>query len=155
MSSREPQPRHDHAAVGVGQKLYVWGGRGRSPENQTDTVEVFDVPSVAWQHAEKLRGSLVPGNMWGMAVATDGESAYFFGGSTNKGTYFDTLFKVDLSTLRCEELKTGKSSSAPKKARDGGMVYFNHKLVIHGGYTGKHTGDLHIFDLKTGEQHIY
>lgn len=154
MSSRQPQPRDDHAAVGVGQKLFVWGGDGRSPKNQTRTVKIFDVPSMAWQQPENLRGSQVPDKCWDMAIATDGESAYSFGGSTNKDTYFDTVFKVDLSTLLCEKLTTGESSSAPKKAQKGCMVYFNHKLIVHGGYSGEPTGQLHTFDLKTGEWHV-
>ena len=124
MSFKEPQPRAGHAAVGVDQKLYIWGGNSPS-RIQTATIDVFDVPSLAWQQPKKLRGSQLPDNMLGMAVATDGESAYSFGGKTDSKTAFNALFKVDLSTLLCTEIGHKISSTAPKKKSFSGMLYFD------------------------------
>ena len=44
-SPREPQARYYHAAVGVGQTLYAWGGDGGDTSVQASTVECLDVPS--------------------------------------------------------------------------------------------------------------
>lgn len=58
--ARQPLPRTNHAAVGVGSKLYVWGGDGRSATIPTPTLEVFDVPSVSWEEPQRLHGSDMP-----------------------------------------------------------------------------------------------
>ena len=153
MAFEEPQPRYLHAAVNVGQKLYIWGGDA-NPSIETATIDTFDVPSLAWQHPQRIRGSQLPDHMKCMAVATYGESAYFFGGvSTDFRTCFNTLFKVDLSTLLCTEVGDKTSSTAPKKKYYSSMLYFDHKLVVHGGCTdqGAATDELHVFDLRTGQ----
>ena len=151
MSFKEPQPRALHSAVGVGQKLYVWGGGGFS-SIKAALIETFDVPSLAWQQPKMLHGSQLPDDMRGMAVASNGESAYFFGGRTDLSTYFNTLFEINLSTLLCTELGNKASSTAPKKTCYSGMLYFDQKLVVHGGYTGQdETDDLRVFDLRTSK----
>ena len=161
MSFKEPQPRAVHAAVGVGQKLYIWGGVSLPSPIQTATIDIFDVPSLAWQQPQKLRGSQLPDGMRGMAVATNGENAYFFGGNDSNTVCFNTLFKVDLSTLLCTEIGDKTSSAAPKEKSFSSMLYFDQKLVIHGGCDDKDdTDELHVFDLRTSEcacvsQHDY
>ena len=152
MSFKEPQPRAGHAAVGAGQKLYIWGGDSSYPIQAT-TIDTFDVPSLAWQEPQELCGSQPRNKMWGMAVATNGETAYFFGGKTESNTYSNTLFKIELSTLLCEEINHRTFSTAPKEKFFSCMLYFDEKLVVHGGYTsaGEETEELHIFDLRTSE----
>lgn len=153
--SRQLQPRRNHAAVGVGKKLYVWGGNtGDSTKIPSTTLENFDVSSLTWGQPQRLDGFL-PDGLWGMAITSDGEDAYTFGGRTGsypKCTYFNTLYYVNPSTLQCRELVPGNPSQAPKKASGCRMVHFNGKLVVHGGYTGGgRTDQLHVFDLKTSE----
>lgn len=151
MSSREPRARLRHGAVGFGQRLYVWGGYGRSRDLNAATVESFDLSSELWEQQRQLCASL-PGKLWGTAVATDGENGYFFGGTIGFDTYINTLYKFNLSTLQCEELTPKDCSHAPKAKVASGMVYFNEMLVVHGGYTGRdRTEELHVFDLRTGE----
>lgn len=151
MSSRQPQPRQRHAAVGFGSKLYVCGGFGSSSANiRGATLESFDVSSETWQQPQQLRGAGLPDGLWAMAATTDGENAYFFGGKTGtypNYTFYNSIYKVSPSTLQCERLVP---SSAPKKTSGCGMVYYNQKLVIHGGYTSEGmTDELYVFDLKT------
>lgn len=154
MSLRQPQPRENHAAVGVGKKLFVWAGDCGSSKIQTTTVESFDVSSGTWEQPQRLHGSL-PDGLYGMAVASDGENAYSFGGrsgSHSKYTYYNTLYEINLSTFECNELVPRDLSFAPKKKKGSGMVLFESKLVIHGGYTGQDwTDDLHVFDIRTSE----
>ena len=151
MSSREPQPRSNHAAIDFRQKLYVWGGSGSPAKIQASMVETFDVPSETWQQPQQLRGSL-PDNLGAMAVAGDSESAYFFGGVSGSHSFSNTLYQLNLSTLECKELIPRNPSQAPVKQSGSGMVLFKDKLVVHGGYTGKdRSNELHTFDLKNSE----
>lgn len=147
----------------MGHKLFVWGGDGGSPGIQTTTIESFDVTSEAWDPPRQLSCSL-PNGLYGMAVTTDGESAFFFGGVTlnsrvpsskpasERFTYSNTLYQVNLSTLQCKELVPKTPSHAPKGVSGGGMVCFNHRLVLYGGYTGRERVDkVYVFDIRTSE----
>lgn len=147
----EPEPRKGHAAVGVAETLYVWGGDGGSTTILPRVVERFDVSSQEWKRPQQLgRRCGLPDGLSGMAVTVDSERAYFFGGRTDSGSYSNALFEVNLSVFQCRELSPTDSSVAPKKKSYSAMVYFNEKLVIYGGFAGlKHTDELHVFDLKT------
>jgi len=154
----EPSKRQGHAAVSFGQKLYVWGGEGGSSKTiPTTTVQTFGVSSETWEQHRRMQGFL-PDNLCNMAVASDGEIAYFFGGrsgSRDKYTYTDSLCKLNLSTLQCTKLVARNHTHAPEKKSHSGMVYFNKALVIYGGYTAvtghEQTDELHVFDLRTSE----
>ena len=151
----EPVPRYRHAAAGVGQKLYVWGGSGHTAKVETTKIESFDVTSETWQQPQQLHGSL-PDGLRGMTVTTDGENAYSFGGSTDTSknlVYYNALYQINLSTLQCKELVPEASSQAPQKKSNSTIVCFNEKLVVHGGRTsgGDLTNELHVFDLKSSE----
>ena len=155
MSSGQPQPRSGHAAVGIGRKLYIWGGKGDSSQAaiQCTTIESFDVLSETWQQPKEFDCSL-PANFVSMAVASDGESAYFFGGSPEVHTYSSALYQVEPTMRRgqCWELVPRNPSSAPRKGCGAGMVCYNYKLVVYGGFDGKEcTNELHVFDLGTSE----
>lgn len=155
MSSREPQPRSSHAAVGIGRKLYVWGGKGDPSQAsiQCTTIESFDVLSETWQPPKEVDCPL-PSTLLSMAVATDGESAYFFGGSPELHTYSNTVYWVEPSTGRgqCWELVPRNPSEAPRKGCGAGMVCYNYKLVVYGGFDGKEcTNELRVMDLGTSE----
>ena len=144
MSSSQPLPRSSHSAVGVGRKLYVWGGYSSSKTIQTADLEIFDE---TWQQPQKLRGRL-PDSLSCAAVTADGEIAYTFGGTTD--TYCNTLYQINMSTLECIELVPVNPSHAPKKTSGSAMVHFKDKLVVYGGYTGQvQTSEMHVFDLKS------
>ena len=153
MSSREPPPRDSHAAVSFGQKLYVWGGYGKGV--QTRKVETFDVSSETWEQSRQLRGSY-PDGLYCMGVTREGEIAYSYAGRTDVNpdpTRFNTLHRIDLSTLECRELvPASQPSNAPQKTSGGRILCFNQKLVVHGGRTNEgRTGELHVFDLRKSE----
>ena len=149
--SRQPRPRVRPIAVGVGRKLHMWGGFGGTPPLPATTVETFDVPSEAWLEAKKLRYS-IPDDMRGMAVTNEGERVYAFGGRTDRDTYSQEVYQIDLSTLECKKLVPTNPSYAPKATFSCGVAYFNHKLVIHGGRTEQdRTNEVHVFDLRTSE----
>lgn len=152
-TTREPQPRSNHAAFGVGGKHFVWGGDvdSRSTKVHTTQIETFDISSWKWEEPQTLQGSL-PDRLWGMAITTDGENVYSFGGH-NSSTRINTVYQISPSTLQFEELQpTGSSYCVPKGATGSRIVYFKEQLVVFGGYTGQaYTDDLYVFDLKKSE----
>lgn len=149
----QPQPRSSHAAIVVRNKLrlFIWAGLGvDSATIPTASIESFHFFSKEWEQPQPLHGSL-PDDLWSMAVTSDGESAYTFGGKTGSA-YVNTLYKVNPTTLCCAQLLPTSESHAPKKTRGSGMVHFNEKLVVHGGWNGQENNDeLHVFNLKTSE----
>ena len=104
---------------------------------------------------QQLHGSQLPDGLWDMAVTSDGEIAYTFGGRTGSYpdcTYYNTLYQINLSTMKCTELVPRSGSNPPMKACGSRMIYFSGKLVVYGGYTGRDwTDQLRVFDLRKGE----
>ena len=151
----EPRARYFHAAVGVGQTFYAWGGNGGRTSVQASTVECLDVPSATWQEPQQLRGHPLPDRLDAMAVTTDGERAYSFGGRTGSAnsTACNAVYEVNMTSLECRELAPASASPAPSKKEDSGMVHYQHKLVVYGGCTseGRLTDELHVFNLNTSE----
>ena len=148
MSTKQPQPRHYHAAFGVGSKHFLWGGDG-SPAIQTAQIENFEISSAKWQEPLLLKGSL-PWSLYGMAVTTDGDSAYSFGGYVG-ATRTNSIYEINTRTLECRHVLPTSSYSPPGVAFSSILLY-NEQLVACGGYTAKGlTNDLYIFDLQKGE----
>lgn len=150
MSSRQPLPRDRHAAVGVGRKLYIWAGDG-SAKIQASAIEIFDVSSETWDKPQHLRAPL-PDGLQDVAVTTDGVYAYSFGGIAD--SFLNTVYKVHLSDaeLMCVELPPKNCKCAPESKSGCRVVYYNEKLVVHGGWTGPdQTDELNVLDIRTGE----
>lgn len=157
MATREPLPRIRHAAVGIGSKLVVWGGDGK-PAPKTTALEVFDVPSMEWEQPHVLHSCDMPDELYGMAVTSDGETAYCCGGATDSYTYHNTLFQVIPSQSLYREIKpTSPSRTAPGKSSDGRMVQYNDQLVLYGGINRwqRQFNMLHVFDLKKSECELW
>lgn len=150
MSSRYPPSRFLHATVTVRDCLYVWGGRvDDGLPVLTSTVEKFSVASMKWEDPQNLLVSL-PEGLFAMAIASDGESCYTFGGRTNSSDYTDTLYQVNPVTGECREIVAANPPPPPRWF--SAMVYHDQKLIVYGGETAQRaTDDLHVFDLKTSE----
>ena len=145
--AKQPQGRSYHAAFGVGSKHFLWGGDGSAV--QTAQIETFDVSSAKWQEPLLLKGS-PPGRLYGMAVTTDGDSAYSFGGYVGS-TRTNSIYEINTRTLECRHVLPTSSYSPPGVAY-GSILLCNEQLVACGGHTDKgRTNDLYIFDLRKGE----
>ena len=158
MATREPLPRAWHAAVGIGSKLHVWGGYNSDSAIQAKELESFDILSVTWQDPQVLHGVNMPDGLRAMAVTSDGETSYSFGGATGSAspfTYYNDLFQVTPSQHFYHNLQptsSSESDTAPQKKADSRAVQYGDKLVLHGGNTSqKCTNELHVFDLKKSE----
>ena len=159
MATRQPLPRAKHAAVGIGSKMAVWGGAGGSALVKNTTLEIFDLPSMIWEQPQVMHGSEMPDRLEGMAVTTDGETGYSFGDATcsNPYTYYNTLFQITPSQHLCQVLlPSSPSHTAPKETSHSGIVHFNDKLVLHGGWSGQWPSiALNVFDLRKSECEIW
>ena len=160
MATRQPLPRERHAAVGIGSKLYVWGGEGDFSKIKTTALEIFDVTSVQWEQPQLLNGSSMPDGLQAMAVTSDGETAYCCCGLTDSFptyTYYNTVFEISPSQHLCQELQPASPSDAkPQRTSGSRVVRFQDKLVLFGGYTGQRwTNELHVFDLKKSECELW
>ena len=154
MATRQPLPRTNHAAVSIGSKLYVWGGTGGSSKIETTALETFDVTSVQWEQQEALHGCEMPDGLDDMAVTGDGETAYCCCGRAGAYpyTYYNTVFEITPSQHLCKELQPASPSLTPEKTSGSGVVRFQDKLTLFGGYTGqRRTNELHVFDFEKSE----
>ena len=152
ISSAEPSARLGHAAVGCGSNMFVWAGDGDGDSVvSSSVVERFNVQSTSWQEPRRLRGQSLPDGLRSMAVASDGERAYCFGGFVGKGSQLcNSLYVLDLSSMQCRLMATGGES--PTARSWSAMVHYRRQLVVHGGYTGSRVSDeLFVFDLDTSE----
>ena len=156
MATRQPLPRSWHAAVGIGSKLYVWGGDGGSSKIKTTALETFDVTSVQWEQPQLLNGSSMPDGLQAMAVTSDGETAYCCCGRAGS-TRYNTVFEITPSHHLCKELQpTSPSDARPQGTSASRVVQFQDKLVLYGGYTGQRsTNELHVFNLKKSECELW
>ena len=152
LRTAEPSARYSHGAVGCGGNLFVWGGVGGpgSPD-PSSVLERFNVVSTSWQEPRQLRGQSLPDGLQRMAVTSDGEKAYFFGGSYGSYTRHNSLYCLDLSSLVCRVIVP--SSESPSLRYDSAMVHYRRKLVLYGGDTGgvSVSDELFVFDLDTSE----
>ena len=151
MATRQPLPRTRHAAIGIGSKLYVWGGDDGSSKMKATALEIFDATSLNWKQ-ETLHGCDMPDGLRGMAVTSDEETAYCCCGRTGGSTYYNTVFEITPSQHLCKELQPTSPSLMPEGTLGSRVVRFQDKLILYGGYTGqRRTIELHVFDLKKSE----
>ena len=158
MSSKEPEPRSNHAAVGIGNMLYVWGGCTDSGPLEATTIERFDITSQRWQESQQLPKGSLPHGLYATAVTTDGQSAYSFGGLVDSSRRCNKFYKYDLASLQSSEV-VPQGRSVPKNIACSGIVHFGRKLVTYGGYPDQQSFDrysgpsaaLCVLDLTTGQ----
>lgn len=133
----EPLPRWGHAIVSVGDRVYMWGGRTEgfsvsTRKSLASCVEVFDLNTELWE--KKTTSGTPPLGLYNNAHALIGSSLYVYGGYDGQKSY-NTLYKLDLSTLQWTEVKYSSGSKTPMKMSGCGMVaYGTQKLVLFGGY---------------------
>ena len=146
----EPSARYGHAAVGSGSNMFVWGGEGGGGSVvSSSVVERFNVQSTSWQVPRQIRGQSLPDRLYGMAVASDGEKAYYFGGVVG-GSLCNSLYVLDLSSMQCRQMATGGVS--PTAISYSAMVHYRRQLVVYGGFAGSGiSNELFVFDLDTSE----
>lgn len=138
----------------------MWGGRTKdfSKKNSklASSIHCFDPSLESWTD-KKCSGDPPPG-IYGGACASSGHYIYVYGGYDGS-EYQSSLHQLDTKSLTWKQL----SSTGPMRKGGCGMVAYDNKLVLFGGYgcpssptrpevvDARHSDELHIFDLKLGE----
>ena len=169
----EPSCRFAHYSAAVGGQLYVFGGRtskewseeeGDCSSESTGNVDCFNQSKESWV-TRPTTGQCHPGLYRG-ACTSSGRNIYLYGG-TNGYQYQNSLYKLDPDSLEWSELPSG-----PTRKVGCGMVSYQDKLILFGGYgqpsgpiqpgaefaCGRFndnsgpgwTNELHCFDLQKG-----
>ena len=144
MKQYEPTPRASHGAAAVGRRCYLWGGRvqdlsegGR--RKLASTVDIFDPYWKTWEE-HPTTGVPPPGLYLGACTSQLG-SVYWFGG-WDGSSYYNSLHKLDTTTLEWRELHPINQASRPMiKACCGMVSFFQNRLAVFGGY-GISTGPI-------------
>ena len=132
----EPTPRFLHRAASVGAKCYLWGGivqnlseSGR--KKLASAVDIFDQYLETWE--EHTTKGVPPPGLYSGACASLLNSFYSFGGEDGT-SYYNTLHRLDPTTLEWKELQPLNQADGPMKKGGCGMVpILQDKLATFGG----------------------
>ena len=164
----EPLLRVNHFAALAKDKLYVWGGItedfAKKRAELKSRVEIFDISLESWDKIA-AKGSPPPGLCEG-ACASSGQYIYTYGGGYDGESLQGTLNHLDTKTYTWKQLSPHTNGGPMKKSRCG-MVFYQNKLVLFGGYIGVpptghtqpgasykdgRTNELHVFDMEEGKK---
>jgi N-acetylneuraminic acid mutarotase len=164
----EPLPRFNHHSTLIEDKLYVSGGRTKS--GVSSSVHSYDPFLELWTGEKYNEVPLAPPGLYNGACASAGHDLYVCCG--NDGSRFhSSLYQLDTKLRTWNKLSSGPMM----RKRGSGMVIYDNKLVLFGGfgcptgptqpgaefvksdlYDAKNTSigwtnELHTFNLKEGE----
>ena len=140
--------RHEASAVGVGDRLFLMGGRGNRP------VEIYDTITKRWQSLGPAIADLH--HFQPVAVGTD----IYIMGAQLAGSYPNEPNAPDVYVFDTQTLTWSTRGSVPVDRRRGAAaaVYRDGKIYLLGGNTLGHNGGavtwLDSFDVETGEWQI-
>ena len=132
-SSYEPLPRTLHSAVQVQENTYLWGGL--TPESSDssgrEVINIFDSHTEVWKE-RSTTGVPPPGHYYGSSAMVCGDLYYF--GARNGETFYNSVHKLQLSTLEWEEIMKSDQASGPLRKVGSGMVAYQQQLALIGGF---------------------
>jgi hypothetical protein len=122
------QERASHAAVTIGDKIYVFGGRvGLTTLRST---EIFDIRTQSWKNGPNMR---IP--LWGMAAVAIGNWIVVVGGRSNDlSQAIGESFTYDTETQIWD--KAEQNLRIPRYDHSAAVVD-DTKIVVLGGSSGK------------------
>lgn len=156
--ANEPPARVFHAALSLRQNMYVLAGQGGDGSSvEPSKVERFSVTSISWQQPCRLYNQCLPVGYRCMAIASDGENSYMFGGFVGpreSRQRCNTIYEINMISSKCRELIPATAATLPRVRSSCGMVCVNRRLVVYGGavFDGIATDELFVFDLNTSEK---
>ncbi|KAL8461431.1 hypothetical protein ACS0TY_032776 [Phlomoides rotata] len=135
-------PRHRHAAVLVGSKIYVFGGIHN--DSVLSSVYVFDTDTSMWSEIES-HGNL-PGPRHSHSMVAKGSKLYIFGGY-NGEIALGGLYTFDTETGLWNKLKT--SGKSPNARFSHLMFTYSNFIGILGGCPVSEHQELFLLDLQS------
>ncbi|KAF9421780.1 hypothetical protein BGZ76_003938 [Entomortierella beljakovae] len=145
-SESTPSPRVGATLSAIGNKIYLYGGRGGKDMNPLEsTLYAFDTISQKWEVIEVKNGDVPEPRSYHAMTASNSE-IFVFGGCPSKGRLND-LHQFTISTGAWTTLPT-----PPITPRGGAaMTYHDNKVYVHGGFNGQEQSDLVIYNIPSGE----
>lgn len=135
-----PEERSGHTAVMVDDKLYVWGGFRFLPDDdvliENEEMWVYDFEQGAWEMVS-MTGSLPP-SMSGACGCFLNEHMYLFGGSEDRLTATNQIYRVSLKDGEYSwEHMANVIGSAPSVRTELSCWVYNGRITYFGGYGEK------------------
>ena len=148
--------------------MVVQGGRTKdfsekSRQQLTSVVEIFDPYSELWEQRQVTGDAPSPGTYFSPSASLH-DDLFSFGGWDGRGSFFNTLHRLDTKTWRWCQLSPQNAEGAPMPKAGCGMISFRDSLGVFGGYGIPRgptepqseyqlkgwTNEFHIYQLKEG-----
>lgn len=128
---QHPAGREGHAAVEVGNRIYIIGGCVQEIRCYND-VHIFDTDTLSWQQ-EPITGD-GPEPRGGHTASLVGTNIYLFGGASSESTFGD-VYKLDLIQKHWSRGVLANGEIAPKRRTNHAATAEEHgRIYIFGGY---------------------
>lgn len=138
-----PYNRHEHAAIAVGGKFYVIGGRGNKP------VQIYDPQTNEWQDGAQPELELHHMQL----VSVDG-LIYVIGAFTGNFPTETPVPNVYIYDPAQDQWAQGPVIPANRRRGAAGAVVYNDKIYVVSGIVNGHTSGwvpyMDVFDPSTG-----
>lgn len=126
-----PAAREGHAAIEVGNRVYVIGGCVQEIRCFND-VHIFDTESLSWSQ-EPITGD-PPEPRGGHSATLVGTDIFVFGGASSEAT-FDNAYKLDLINRHWTRTAISGSTAGPCRRTNHAAAADSHgRIYIFGGY---------------------
>ncbi len=161
----EPSPRRSHFSAPIGRRFWLYGGIPREHELPT-LLHHFNVDGEIWEEVIST-GEHPPPNLHSGCSTSSHHHVYLYGGHDG-ARYHNSLLQYDDYQMKWTQL-AGDSAQSPMAKQGCGMVHFQNKLCLFGGWGRQPTGptqpgakyedyvhgdvvtnELHMFDLREG-----
>lgn len=145
----EPSAREGHAAVEVGNKIYVFGGCVQGIRCFND-VHIFDTDTLTWSQ-EPFTGD-APEPRGGHSATLVGTDVFIFGGANSDTTYGDA-YKLDLVQRHWERAVPSGCPAVPRRRTNHAAIADAHgRIYIVGGYDADSNflNDIWILNVYAG-----
>ena len=147
-ASFKPLQRELHTATFINGKLFILSGRG-DDKNQffyLDVSDSFNTQELLWNDLTGI--NIVPSH-WG-AASVNGDvkknTLFLYGGTPlNTTEKMDLVYTFDTKTNLWNVLETIGENIASKRSLTG-IVDYNGKMYLFGGYNGTRSNDMLILD---------
>uniref|UniRef100_A0AC34R7A6 Kelch domain-containing protein 3 n=1 Tax=Panagrolaimus sp. JU765 TaxID=591449 RepID=A0AC34R7A6_9BILA len=152
-SGKTPSPRDFHASCVVGNKMYVFGGRGDdNDEYYCDKLFYLDLDTKIWAVVE-TKGDIPKGRR-SHTIWNHQDKLYMFGGFESKNdSHFNDLYRFDPTSSTWTRILADGQSPCPRRRHCACLV--DHRVFIFGGTTPCKSkprreltdlADLHVLD---------
>lgn len=145
----QPSSREGHAAVEVGNKIYVLGGCVQGIRCFND-VHIFDTDLLSWSQ-EPFTGD-APEPRGGHSATLVGTDIYVFGGANSDSTFGDA-YKLDLVKRHwTRAVPSGCPAIPSRRTNHAAAADANGRIYIVGGYDADSNflDDMWILDVHAG-----